>query len=139
MNNIYTIKKYCCGIIKQSIFLYYTTQSAMIAMPVILNHLTIMGVATCNIAQRPELTDSRTVLLVMNRTGLRNLNTKRIDDAYAKLHRSLRRQMFRQAGRSAYGSPQRLTMADYTVSFTCIHETTPIVYSPDRPEQPVTR
>ena len=70
----------------------------MIAMPVILNHLTIMGVATCNIAQRPELTDSRTVLLVMNRTGLRNLNTKRIDDAYAKLHRSLRRQMFRQAG-----------------------------------------
>jgi hypothetical protein len=109
-----------------------------IAMSVILNYLTIMGTATCNIAPRPELTDSCNVLLVMNcahSTDLRNLNTKRIDDAYAKLHRSLRRQMFRQAGRSTYGDPQRLTMADYTVSFTSIHDTTPIVQGPDI-EQP---
>jgi len=28
-----------------------------------------------------------------------------------------------------------LTLADYTVSFTCIHDTTPLVYEPDRPEQ----
>ena len=107
-------------------------------MSVILNYLNIMGFATCNIEQRPELTDSRNVLLVMNRlssTGPRNINTKRIDKAYAELHRSLRRQMFRQAGTSSYGNPRRLTLADYTVSFTCIHDTTPLVYEPDRLEQ----
>jgi len=110
-------------------------------MSVILNHLSIMGFATCNTEQRPELTDSRNVLLVMNSinsTEPRNLNTKRIDKAYAELHRSLRRQMFRQAGTSSYGNPRRLTLADYTVSFTCIHDTMPIVYDQDvdRPERP---
>ena len=107
-------------------------------MSVILNYLTIMGLATCNLAALPKLTDYRTILVVMNRlssTGPRNINTKRIDKAYAELHRSLRRQMFRQAGTSSYGNPRRLTLADYTVSFTCIHDTTPLVYEPDRPEQ----
>jgi hypothetical protein len=50
-------------------------------MSVILNYVTIMGLATCNVAQRPELTDSSYVLLVMNSinsTELRNLNTKRM-------------------------------------------------------------
>ena len=95
-------------------------------MLVLQNHLTIMGVATCNVAALPELTASRSIVLV---TEPRNLNTKRIDDTYVALHKSLRRQMFRQAG--GYGTPQRLTIADYTVSFTCIHDTTPYVHETD--------
>ena len=111
-------------------------------MSVLLNYLTIVGVAKCNIASRPDLTHSTQILLVMNSiesTALRNLNTKRIDDAYVQIHRELRRQMFQQAGGSAYGSPQHLTMADYTISFTCDHDTTPIVHDPDieLPEQPI--
>jgi hypothetical protein len=103
-------------------------------MSVLLNYLTIVGVAKCNIAPRPDLTYSTQILLVMNSiesTALRNLNTKRIDDAYVQIHRELRRQMFKQAGGSAYGSPQHLTMADYTIYFTCHHDPTPIVHDPD--------
>ena len=111
-------------------------------MSLLLNYLTIMGKATCNTATRPELTDSRRVLLVMNSkesTKLRDLNTQRIDTAYTEIHRSLRRQMFAQAGGAASGIPQHLTMADYTLSFSCIHDMTPICFDPDfdLPEQPV--
>ena len=111
-------------------------------MSVLLNYLTIVGVAKCNIAARPDLTHSTQILLVMNSRksiDLRNLNTKRIDEAFVQIHRELRRQMFEQAGSSAYGSPQHLTMADYTIYFTCDHNTTPIVHDPDieLPEQPV--
>ena len=111
-------------------------------MSVLLNSLTIVGVAKCNIAARPDLTHSTQILLVMNSRksiDLRNLNTKRIDEAFVQIHRELRRQMFEQAGSSAYGSPQHLTMADYTIYFTCDHNTTPIVHDPDieLPEQPV--
>ena len=113
-------------------------------MSVLLNYLTIVGVAKCNIAARPDLTHSTQILLVMNTIDLRiqeshYLNTKRIDEAYVQIHRELRRQMFEQAGSTAYGSPQHLTMADYTIYFTCDHNTTPIVHDPDieLPEQPV--
>jgi len=58
-------------------------------------------------------------------------DSQRIDTAYTELHRSLRRQMFAQAGASAYGVPQQLTMADYSLSFSCIHDTTPIVFDLD--------
>ena len=47
--------------------------------------------------------------------------------------------MFAQAGGAANGNPQHLTMADYTLSFSCVHDTTPIFLDPDfdLPEQPV--
>ena len=111
-------------------------------MSVLLNYLTIVGVAKCNIPPRPDLTHSTQILLVMDSkksTALMNFNTKRIDEAYVQIHRELRRQMFEQAGSTAYGSPQHLTMADYTIYFTCDHNTTPIVHDPDieLPEQPV--
>ena len=111
-------------------------------MSVLLNYLTIVGVAKCNIPPRPDLTHSTQILLVMDSkksTALMNFNTKRIDDAYIQVHRELRRQMFEQAGSAAYGSPQHLTMADYTISFTCAHDSTPVVHNPDieLPEQPL--
>ena len=117
-------------------------RSGYMSMSVILNYLTIVGVAKCNIAPRPDLTHSTQILLVMNSiqsVDLRNLNTKRIDEAYVRIHRELRRQMFEQAGSSAYGSPQHLTMADYIIYFTCNHDITPIVHGPDieLPEQPL--
>ena len=84
----------------------------------------------CSTAIRPPLNASRKILLVMNsmeNTEYSNLNTKRIDNAYTEIHRDLRRQMFKQAGGSSYGNPQQLTMADYAISFVCMHDKTPIV------------
>ena len=99
-------------------------------MNLLLNYLLIVGVATCNTAVRPNLRVSRSVLLVMNsegNTALQDLNTQRIDKAYTEIHRGLGRLMFEQAGGVTHGSPQALTMADYTLSFTCMHDPSPIV------------
>ena len=112
-------------------FLYSNPSEHLLQMSVLLNYLTIVGVAACNTTIRPYLTDSRKVLLAMDSYDnmvLKDLNTQRIDNAYTEIHRSLRRQMFEQAGGAAHGNLQRLTMADYTLSFTCTHDTTPIVH-----------
>jgi len=71
-------------------------------------------------------------------TEYRTLNTKRIDNAYTEIHRDLRSQVFKQAGGSAHGSLQHLTMVDYVLSFTCVQDKTPIVHMMrmDRPERP---
>ena len=97
----------------------------------LLNRLIIVGVAVCS--GREEVRETRTVLLVMNSDGdtkLKDLNRDRLDKAYTEIHRGLRAKMYEQAGGAASGSPQRLTMEDYTISFTCKQETTPIVYDP---------
>ena len=101
---------------------------------VLLNRLTIVAVATHNAGELPPLADSRTVQLIMNSSmsiDRRNLNTERIDNAYVELHWSLRHQMYTQAGGPAHGTPQRLTLGNYTLSFTCEHDTTPIFYNTD--------
>ncbi len=102
-------------------------------MAVLLNRLTIHGVAT---GLGHEIHAKRDILLCMNALGKPNMmqmNTDRLDKAHAEIHKELRKEMAKKAN-GAVMNPgdadgiQRLTMCEFSVAVTCKQNTASIVY-----------
>lgn len=102
-------------------------------MAVLLNRLTIIAVAS---GLEHEIKAERTILLCMNALGnpsLMQMNTDRLDKAYAEVHKELRKGMAEKAGGSVINagdksSRQRLTMCEFTTTVTCKQDTADIVW-----------
>ncbi len=103
----------------------------------LLNRLIIYGIAT---GLGHEIRAERTVLLCMNalsKPNLMQMNTDRLDKAYAEIHKELRKAMAEKSG-GAVTNPgdvngtQRLTMCEFSVVVTCRQDLTPIVYENER-------
>ncbi len=103
----------------------------------LLNRLIISGIAT---GLGHAIHAERSVLLCMNALGKPNLmqmNTDRLDEAYAEIHKELRKAMTERAGGAVMNpgdvnGTQRLTMCEFSVVVTCRQDLTPIVYKNER-------